>query len=120
METLPQRVEPETFLEGIEPALSAIDHTSFSPAAFSALQIRVAQCIADLVDEAGKIGLRDRSDIISVKHVETGILLGACVSNLYSILTANQNHWSGTLLTVILGISGAAFLMMEIMGTERA
>ena len=137
MGTLPRQSEPETLLAEIEPALSTIDQTSFSQAAFSALKIRMAQYIADLIDESGKARQRDRSDIISVKHVETasehlkqssrnklykqsgmlgGILFGACLSNLYSILTTNQITLSGTVLTVILGILGAVFLMIGIMG----
>jgi tetrahydromethanopterin S-methyltransferase subunit G len=137
METLPRiSAESERLVDSVEPALKGIDHSSFSPAAFSALKVKVSQYIADLVEESAKASRRDNLDIISVKHIEIagerlkqfssnkifknlgvlgGVLLGACLSNLYPMITSNQITLSGVLFTLISGIIGAVFLMMSFM-----
>lgn len=137
METhLPTSTKAEKFVDRVEPALLAIDHKSFSPAAFSALKARVAQYIDDLVEESANARKRDSSDIISVKHIQIasahltqsrrnriykqsgmlgGVLLGTCLSNLYPMITTNHVTVSGLLFTLASGIAGAVLSVISLM-----
>lgn len=137
METHPPiSTKSKTFVDRVEPALLDIDHKSFSPAAFSALKARVAQYIDELVGESANARKLDRSDIISVKHIESavdhlkqsnrrriykqsgtlgGVLLGACLSSLYSMITSNQPTTAGVIFLVTSGIGGTAFSMISYM-----
>ncbi len=137
METHPQiSANPEEFIDRVQPGLLDVDDKSFSPAAFSALKARVAQYIDELIEESANARKRDRSDIISVKHIEIasdhlkqssrsriykqsgmlgGVLLGACLSNLYPMITSSQITVPGLLFTVSSGIGGAALSMISFM-----
>src|SRR2546430_16577971 len=107
MERRPQVTTAEEIVDRVESSLLDVDHTSFSPAAFSALKANVAQYIDDLVTESATARKRDRTDIISAKHVEVatehlkersrtkiyrqsgtlgGVFLGACLSAVYPMI----------------------------------
>ncbi len=136
MERRPQVNTKEEIADRAEPALLDVDHTSFSPAAFSAMKANVAQYIDDLVQESANASKRDRSDIISAKHIEIasahlkesngnkiykqsgtlgGVFLGACFSAVYPMITSRQVTVSGLIFTVTTGIVGAVLAMISFM-----
>lgn len=136
MERRPPLNTAEQILERVDLALLDVDHTSFSPIAFSTFKATVAQYIDDLIHESASASKRDRSDLISAKHVETasehvkkhnrsriykqasmlgGVFLGASLSALYSMITSHQVSLSGTVFTVISGIFGTILAMIGLM-----
>ena len=120
--------------ENIDSALKDVDQTSFSPAAFSALNGNVLQYLNDLGEESAKQSMRDGVDLVSVKHVDIacerlkryssnkiyknlgvigGISLGTCLSNVLPMLTSSSISSNAALFTLFTGLFGVGLLAVS-------
>jgi len=129
----------ENFVEQIvkkaESQSNAIETSPFSSPAFDVLKEKISQFITELVNESIKISKRFRSDTISAAHVERaceyllisssrrifrhigtigGILLGASISNILSMATAEKYTTWGTLLSVGFCVLGSFMIAIHI------
>ena len=122
-------------LQQAQAELTGLDPHPFSSQAFATLQEKITKYVAQLVDESAKVAKRHRADTISEAHVQTasdylisdtsrrffrhlgtlgGILLGAALSNLLSMSSANKYPPLAVLLTTALGIIGAFLIAFHI------
>jgi len=125
----------EEVLRAAETELQRIGPSPFSVPAFSALRDKISRYIAELVAESIKIARRHRADTVSAAHVEQaaaylvadtsrklfrhlgtigGILLGAAIGNLLSMVTANQYSTVSIVVTSVLCIVGAFMIALHI------
>jgi hypothetical protein len=125
----------QSVIQSTESQLQAIDSSPFSPNAFSLLRLKIAEYISDLVNESTKVSKRHRADIVSAAHVELasdylvsstgkrlfkhlgtigGILFGAALSTVLSMIVAGQFTASGTIVSVVLAVIGAFLIAFQI------
>lgn len=125
----------EAIIHAAEVELGHLSPTPFSPAAFATLRDKISVYVAELVAESGRISRRHRADTVSAAHVDQaadylvadsgrrfyrhlgtigGILLGAAVGNLLSMITANQFSFGGVVVTCALGIVGSFLIALHI------
>jgi len=118
-----------------EEALAGTDPEPFSPQAFGALTRAISWFIAELVEQAIKVLKRHRSDNVAESHVETavrylvgdapsrifrhlgtigGVLLGAALSNLLSMITTKVLTVASVGITVALAVLGAFLIALHI------
>jgi hypothetical protein len=114
--------------------LTGVSAGPFSPQAFAALQDKINRYITQLVEESNKVAKRHQSDTISEKHVNTasdylvsdtsrrffrhlgttgGILLGAGLSNLFSMVTVRNYTGWGVGVTTVGCIIGAFLIALH-------
>ncbi len=117
--------------------LEELDNRPFSKKAFNLLNHKVSTYISDLISESSKNSRREKLDGISETHVEKassyliaksrskiknllgtigGILLGATVSNVVTILSSNSAGISTTnvVATIILAIVGSFLIAFNL------
>jgi hypothetical protein len=118
-----------------ETALAGADPEPFSPKAFEALKRAISWFIAELVDQSVKVSKRHRSDNVAESHVQTavqflvgdapgrifrhlgtigGVLLGAALSNLLSMITTKVFSVPSVGITVALAVIGAFLVALHI------
>lgn len=121
----------QQIIDVAERELQSTDTTPFSPAAFERLKEKISEYTAQIITESVKTARRRQSDSVSTsdvehaslylvsttsrkvyKHIGTvgGLLLGAAVSNVISMVTTNQFNLNGIVLTVIFTLIGAALV----------
>lgn len=115
--------------------LKAVDPSPFSPQGFTVLKEKVAEYVGALVSESVKMMKRHDADTVSptyvedanrylmssagrrwVRHLGTvgGILLGAALSNLLSMTTAERYSTLAVLVTVAFAIGGTFMVALHI------
>jgi hypothetical protein len=125
----------ETAVQVATTNLATVDHSPFSPPAFDVLKQKVAEYVRSLVTESMKMARRHDADTISPTYVEDanrllvsssgrrwfrhlgtvgGILLGAALSNLLAMTTAEKYSALAILVTTGLGILGAFMIALHI------
>lgn len=118
-----------------EAALAGTNPEPFSPKAFEALKRAIGWFIAELVDQSVKVSKRHRSDNVAESHVATavqflvgdapgrifrhlgtigGVLLGAALSNLLSMITTKVLTVPSVGITLALAIIGAFLVALHI------
>ena len=118
-----------------EIALAGTDPEPFSPKAFEALKWTIGWFIAELVDQSVKVSKRHRSDNVAESHVQTavqylvgdapgrifrhlgtigGVLLGAALSNLLSMITTKVFTVPSVGITVAMAIIGTFLVALHI------
>jgi hypothetical protein len=118
-----------------EAALAGTDPEPFSPKAFEALKRAISWFIGELVDQSVKVSKRHRSDNVAESHVESavqflvgdapgrifrhlgtigGVLLGAALSNLLSMITTKVISVPSVGITVALAVIGAFLVALHI------
>jgi histone H3/H4 len=116
-------------------AINQIDQTTFSPSAFATLKDKIGEYIENLVNESVKVSKRHRADTVSSAHVQRaaeylvaitsrrffrhlgtvgGIILGASLSNILSMVGNNSLTSLGVLVSVALVIVGASMITLHI------
>lgn len=112
--------------------LKNIDATPFTNSGFDYFKIKIEEYIKALFLESIKSSKRDDVDMISIKHIDSaskflhkssrlrfqnfylsigGLLLGSCISNLFSMTMLGASfNILGMSLTIIFGIIGAFLL----------
>ncbi|QXG81958.1 hypothetical protein [Rhodospirillum rubrum] len=119
----------------LDPILSRVDAQPFSQSAFATLNEVIAAYIGDLVEESVKISKRHQSDGISAAHVQQaqqyltssshnrifrhfgtigGIILGAGLSTVLSLVTSSQISVTGLLISSIFSAIGAFLVALHI------
>jgi hypothetical protein len=119
----------------IQETLSTLPNEPFSIPAFTLLKREIEGYIVDLVEESSRISRRHRSDTISATHVEQaaanlisstrnrffrhigtvgGILFGAGLSTILSLLTASTISPSGLMIASGFSIVGAFLVAMHV------
>jgi hypothetical protein len=122
-------------LQIVDGELAGVDASPFSPPAFDTLKQKVADYIRALIDESAKIAKRHDAETISETYVEDanrvlvsasgrrwfrhlgtvgGILLGASLSNMLSMITTQKFSAAPVLATMSLGIIGAFMVALHI------
>ncbi len=118
-----------------ESALAGTDPEPFSPKAFEALKQTIGWFIAELVDQSVRVSKRQRADNVAESHVATaaqylvgdapgrifrhlgtigGVLLGAALSNLLSMITTKVLTALSVGITVALAVIGAFLVALHI------
>lgn len=118
-----------------EIALADENPEPFSPKAFDALNRSIRWFIAELVDQSVKVSKRHRSDNVAESHVQTavqfligdapgrifrhlgtigGVLLGAALSNLLSMITTKIFTVPSVGITVALAVIGTFLVALHI------
>jgi histone H3/H4 len=116
-------------------AINQIDQTTFSPSAFATLKDKIGEYIENLINESVKISRRHQADTVSSAHVQRaaeylvaitsrrffrhlgtvgGIILGASLSNILSMVGNNSLTSLGVLVSVALVIVGASMITLHI------
>ena len=116
-------------------SLNHVDPTPFSAAAFSVLRAIVSGFIAELIAESRRVAQRYRADTVSAAHVERaseylvasttrrifrhlgtvgGVLLGAGLSTILSMATAETFPRVPTLLAAGIGLVGAFMIALHV------
>ena len=116
-------------------AINQIDQTTFSPSAFATLKDKIREYIENLVNESVKISRRHQADTVSSAHVQRaaeylvaitsrrflrhlgtvgGIILGASLSNILSMVGNDSFTSLGVLVSVALLIAGASMITLHI------
>jgi hypothetical protein len=127
--------EIQEIVRRAEADLDSAPPTLFSPAAYSLLKKKISEYVGELINESLKVSKRRQSDMVSVAHVERaseyliastgrrlfrhigtvgGIFLGAAISNLLTMTSANQFSTLAILVTTALGIVGAFMIALFI------
>lgn len=127
--------EIQKLIRRAEHDLDSAPPALFSSAAFSLLKRKISEYVGELVNESIKISKRHQSDTVSSAHVERaseylvsstgrrffrhvgtigGIFLGAAISNLLTMTSANQYSALATVVTIVLGIVGAFMIALFI------
>jgi histone H3/H4 len=131
----PTQVESlHTIIEVADRNLQGVDQTPFSEPAFLRFKESVSSYISQLFVESIKTARRHQSETVSTSDVERanqylisssshkvyrhfgtigGILLGASVSNLLSMVTTNAYNINGIIVTVILAIIGSFLVALH-------
>lgn len=118
-------------IQEVDKRLEKINHSPFSTEAFETLKEKVGQYITELVLESIKTSERYQSDTISKTYVERaslylfssksrklyknlgmlgGIILGASVSNIFTMITSRNYSTLGVILAIVL-VSSAIFMI---------
>ena len=140
MSNLPQtnsQSHSETLQQIIDTAdrnLQDIDQTPFTESAFLRFKENISSYISQLFVESIKTARRHHSETVSTSDVERanqylvssashkiyrhlgtigGILLGAGVSNLLSMVTTNQFNLNGIIVTVVLAVIGSFLVALH-------
>jgi hypothetical protein len=124
----------EVIANSAEHSLSNTSPTPFSAKGFTRLKEGIDEYIDSLTGEAYRIALRSRADTISSAHVEEaerhlvarstrsvfrhlgtlgGILLGAALSQLVTMLSDAKFNPTGVSLTAVFGIVGAFLVALS-------
>jgi len=122
-------------LETANRRLEFVNSSPFSNAAFAVLRAIISSFIAELIAESRRVAQRYQADTVSAAHVERageylvtsstrrlfrhlgtvgGILLGAGLSTLLSMATAETFARLPTLLAVSVGIVGAFLVALHV------
>lgn len=122
-------------IEDAERSLQEIAPSLFSEPAFARLREKVSEHVAQLISESIRVSKRHRADTVSTSDVEQasrhlvsstshkvfkhlgtvgGILLGAGVSNMLSMLTTNQFNITGIVLSFVLAVVGTFMVAAHI------
>ena len=125
----------QTLIEQVDNDINNIDATPFSAPAFDRLKYKIFEYTAQLITESAKTAKRHKTDTVSASHVEHssqflvsstsnkvykhfgtfgGILLGAGISNLLSMITTNQFNVAGIAISVSLTGLGAFLVAFHI------
>jgi hypothetical protein len=115
--------------------LADTDPEPFSPKAFESLKQAISWFITELVDQSVRVSKRHRSDNVAESHVATavqylvgdapgrifrhlgtigGVLLGAALSNLLSMITTKVLTAPSVGVTVALAVIGAFLVALHI------
>ncbi|MBA7658214.1 hypothetical protein ES703_66163 [subsurface metagenome] len=118
-------------IQDADKRLEKINHSPFSTEAFATLKEKVGQYVTELVLESIKTSERYQSDTISKTYVERaslylfssksrklyknlgmfgGIILGASVSNIITMITSGNYSTLGVILAIVL-VSAAIFMI---------
>lgn len=121
-------------IETADRNLQGVDQTPFTETAFLRFKENVSSYISQLFVESIKTARRHHSETVSTsdvdrasqylvsssghkiyKHLGTigGILLGAGVSNLLSMVTTNQFNLNGIIVTVVLAVIGSFLVALH-------
>jgi histone H3/H4 len=116
-------------------AINQLVQTKFTPSAVDTLDDKIEEYIENLVNESDKISQRHQADTVSSMHVERaaeylvtitsrrffrhlgtvgGIILGASLSNILSMVGNNSLTSLGVLVSVALVIVGASMITLHI------
>ena len=122
-------------LEDAEAQLTSVDPSPYSTRAFSLLKEKIQEYVAELVSESVKVSRRHRADTVSAAHVQRasdflitgrgrrffrhigtigGILVGASVSVLTSMITSAKYNIESIVASVVFGIIGAFLVALHI------
>lgn len=131
---MPTQVVSELITEA-DRQLGSLGPSPFSAPAFENLKDKIARYIAEVIAESVKVAKRHRADTVSAAHVDQasdylvsdasrrffrhigtigGILLGASISNLLTMVTANQYSATSIGVTTALAIVGAFMIALHI------
>jgi hypothetical protein len=121
-----------------ENQLKDINPSPFSIEGFATLKNKIKEYINDLINESIKASKRNKADTVSVFHVEYannylitssstkkhigtigGVLLGASISNLISILGIDNPPTIKIILSSLIGMAGTAMIFYYI-GSDRS
>ena len=126
---------PAQVTQQAEAALAEIHLEAFSPKAVAALKRSISWFIAELVDQSVKVSKRHQSDNVAESHVETavqflvgdaprrifrhmgtigGVLFGAALSNLVSMITTKVITVPSVGITIALAVIGAFLVALHI------
>jgi hypothetical protein len=132
-ENLPYKPVQE-LIEQADAELAKFGDRPFSEAGFATLKEKMSGYIASLILESSRRAKRHQADVISAADVEKadeyliasshrkltrnigtigGIVLGAGVSNVMSIITTNQFTPSGIVTTVLFCVIGTAMIAYQ-------
>ena len=129
------RTELEQIIEIADRELQAVDHTPFSPKAFTRLKEKISEYAVQLITESVKRARRHQSENVSTsdvehasqylvsstshkfyKHMGTfgGLFLGTALSNVLSMITTNQFTLNGIIVTFILTLIGSFMIAAHV------
>lgn len=112
-----------------------LPRSPFSGPAFDAIQVSIAEYITELVSRSGDLARREEADLISAKHVNRastflnqssgknslrhvgtigGILAGAGISQVVTMVSVAQYTTTGVLIAVCLEIVGWFMVALHI------
>lgn len=137
MSTLPEKpqLNLEEVIEHINAELRNASSTPFSEQAFEEFKARVKGFAVDLIAESVKRAKRHQAEGVSssdvryasqslvantshrfYRHAGTlaGLLLGAALSNIVSIITTNQYGLNGVVLTFVLTLVGTSLITIHV------
>lgn len=125
----------DTALQAAANELRTLEPSPFSPAAFEMLKGKIGEYIGALVVESVKMAKRHDADVVSPTYVEDanrllisragrrwfrhlgtvgGILLGAALSNLLAMTTAEKYSAVAVLITAGVAVTGAFMVALHI------
>lgn len=136
----PGEASPEPAVDAIarraEAALKNVDPAPFTPGAFKEVQVSVSTYIRSLVAESAKTAERRQNDgVVStadVRHASQylssarkskvtdhlgtlgGILLGAGLGNLVSLIASDDLALASVIVTLVLSVAGVAMVAFQI------
>lgn len=131
----PVRDALQGVLEGAESQLASVDASPYSARAFSLLKEKIEEYVVELVSVSIRLSRRHRADTVSEVHVQQasdfliegrgrrffrhlgtigGILLGASISILTSMIQSAKYDTGSTSASVVFGIVGAFLIALHI------
>lgn len=122
-------------IKDAERGIAALNSEPFSPKAFAALQKVISWFIGEVIEQSIKVSKRHRADTVAESHVQLaaeylvgdapvrilrhlgtlgGIMLGAGLSNLLSMIAAKNITGLSVILTVALSVIGSFLVALHI------